>query len=209
MPTIRFLTPADYPDMCDILDKHTSGPGAYANDRTAAPSADFNWHAKWYIDTLFEAAMTNFFGYFDDEGRLAAFVCFIRWVNDTDISINIKVEDPTIDLPRAEGARWSDVTIDLINWGVGYFYSEGVTTFWTLMMSGQEAASFAAHENCILNQYGKEKVLSLPAGELPPEQYRRVQWMPIFQDSEIYKYTDPLPLSEYLKVENDPTGLAG
>ena len=112
MPTIRFLTPADYPDMCDILDLHTSGPGAYANDRNAPPSADFHRQSKWYIDTLFEAAMTSFFGYFDDEGRLAAFCCFIRWRNNTDITVNIKVENPSLDLPRAEGARWSDAMIE-------------------------------------------------------------------------------------------------
>ena len=209
MPTIRFLTPADYPDMCDILDLHTSGPGAYGNDRSAPPSADFNWQAKWYIDTLFEAAMSSFFGYFDDEGRLAAFACFIRWKNATDITLNIKVENPTLDLPRAEGARWSNATIDLMNWGVGYFWSEGVKTFWVLQIAGQEPASIPAHPNCILNQYQREKVLDIPAGQLPPEEYRRVQWMPIFQQSAIYKYTDPLPLDEYLKVQNDPTGDAG
>jgi hypothetical protein len=209
MPTIRFLTPGDIPDMWDILDQHSSGPSAYANDGSAPPSDRFQEHSRFYIETLFEAAMTNFFGYFDDEGRLAAFVCFIRWVNDTDISINIKVENPSLDLPRAEGARWSDATIDLINWGIGYFYSEGVTTFWTLMIDGQEGASFASHENCILNQYQRKKVLSLAEGELPTQQYRRVQWMPIWQASAIYKYTDPLPLEEYLKAKNDPIGLAG
>ncbi|MGX9944856.1 hypothetical protein ACTG4Q_20540 [Bradyrhizobium denitrificans] len=209
MPTIRHLTPADYPDMCDILDLHTSGPGAYANDRSAPPSPEFHAHAKWYIDTLFETPISHFFGYFDDEGRLAAFCCFIRWATDTDVTVNIKVENPSIELPRAEGARWSDASIDLVNWGVGYFWSEGVTTFWSLQIEGQEAASFSAHPNCMLNEYQREKVMDLPAGQLPPEEYRRVQWMPIFQAAAIYKYSDPLPLREYLKVKNDPTGDAG
>jgi hypothetical protein len=209
VPTIRFLTPADYPDMCDILDQHSSGPGAYANDPNAPPSADFHWQSKWYIDTLFEGAMTSFFGYFDDEGRLAAFCCLWRWLDNHNITINIKLENPALDLPRAEGARWSDATIDLVNWGVGSFWSEGVTTFWTMQIVGQEAASFTAHPNSMLNQYEREKVMDLPAGQLPPPEYARVQWMPIFQDAEIYKYTDPLPLQEYLKVQNDQTGDAG
>jgi hypothetical protein len=205
MPTIRFLTPADYPDICDILDLHTSGPGAYCNDRSAQPTADFHSHAKEYIDTLFYHGMTTFFGYFDDQGRLAAFCCFLRWLTNTDVTISLKVENPALDLPRAEGARWSDATIDLVNWGIGSFWSEGVTTFWTQQIVGQEAAVFAAHPNCMINQYQREKVMDLPAGQRLPEEYRRISWMPIFADSVIYKYTDPLPLPEYLKVENDQT----
>ncbi|MGC0389180.1 hypothetical protein [Bradyrhizobium sp. USDA 241] len=209
MPTIRFLTPADYPDICDILDQHTSGPGAYANDRDAPPSQYFHDHAKEFIDRMFFEAMSNFYGYFDDEGRLAAFCLFVRWENVTDITISIKVENPSLDLPRAEGARWSDATIELVNWGIGYFWSEGVTTFWTLQMRGQEPASFMAHPNCILNQYQREKVLDLPAGTRPPAEYSRVTWKLLFQDASIVKYTDPLPLAEYLKAKNDPTGDAG
>lgn len=209
MPSIRHLTPADYADMCDILDQHSSGPGAYANDRNATPSPDFHRHSKWYIDYLWDKQMANFFGYFNDEGQLAAFICFVRWLNATDVTINIRVENPSLDLPRAEGTRWSDAANDLVNWGVGYFWSEGIKTFWSLQIKGQEEAGFTAHPNCLLNQYQREKVMNLSAGELPPEALRRVQWMPIFQESAIYKYTDPLPLAEYLKVDNDPTGDAG
>jgi hypothetical protein len=204
MPTIRYLTPADYQDMCDILDKHVSGPGAYCNDRSAAPSADFDRHSKWYIDTLFAAAMTDFFGYFTDQGKLAAFCCFVRWT-PKDVIANIKVEDPSIDLPRAEGARWSDAMIDLVNWAVGAFWSEGYSTFWTLQTEGQEAASFPAHPNCILNQYERVKVMDIAAGKVAPEEYRRVHWMPVFQNLTMFKYTDPLPLDQYLKVKNAQT----
>ncbi|MEY9575898.1 hypothetical protein ABIE88_003474 [Bradyrhizobium diazoefficiens] len=209
MPTIRFLTPGDIPDMWDILDQHSSGPGAYANDPDAPPSSYFHDHAKEFIERMFYEAMSNFFGYFDDEGKLAAFCLFVRWANNTDITVSIKVENPSLNLPRAEGARWSDATIDLVNWGIGYFWSEGVTTFWTLLIKGHEAAGFTVHQNCLLNQYQREKVVDVPAGTRPPAEYSRVHWKLLYQDAEIFKYTDPLPLAEYLKVENDPTGLAG
>lgn len=209
MPTIRVLTPGDIPDMWNILDKYSSGPGAYCNDPNAEPSPYFQEHARLFIDTMFAEAMSTFFGYFDDEGQLAAFCLFVRWANDSDITISIKVEDPTLNLPRAEGARWSDATMDLVNWAVGWFWSEGITAFWTLGIAGQEAAGFPAHPNCILNQYQRQKVVDVPAGTKPPQEYSRVHWLVLFQDATIFKYSDPLPLADYLKVENDPTGDAG
>jgi hypothetical protein len=79
MPTIRFLTPADFGDMCDIIDKHSSGPGAWCNDETApVQSAErFRQAAKDHVDQCFFHGMAHFWGYFDDAGKLVAWTLFV------------------------------------------------------------------------------------------------------------------------------------
>jgi hypothetical protein len=208
MPTIRFLTPADSADMCDIIDKHSSGMGAWCNDPAAPPKENFRKFAKEHVDLCFDHAMTNFWGYFDDTGKLVSWVNFIRWVDNTNITIRSVIEDPEANRPRQEGAIWSDAAIDLVNWGIGYFWSEGIPIFWCRLFSGKEDRHYSAHPNCMLTDYHREKVLFLKGGELPPPEYRRVTWKPFDDDTAIYRFSDPLPLAAYLESANDPTGNA-
>jgi hypothetical protein len=208
MPMIRFLTPADYADMCDIIDKHSSGLGAWCNDPTAPEKPNFRRLAKDQVDLCFEHAMSNFWGYFDDAGKLVAWVNFIRWLDNTNITIRSVIEDPDAGLPRQDGAVWSDAAVDLVNWGIGFFWSEGVENFWCRMYAGKEHRHVSAHPNCMLTEYQRSKVYFIPAGEQPPPEYRRVSWSPFDDPTVIYRFSDTLPLLAYLESANDPTGNA-
>ncbi|WP_316200894.1 MULTISPECIES: hypothetical protein [unclassified Bradyrhizobium] len=199
MPTIRFLTPADFGDMCDIIDKHSSGMGAWCNDPTAPVRAYFRRLAKDHVDQCFGHGMTNFWGYFDYAGRLVSWVNFIRWADDTNITIRSVIEDPDAALPRQDGAVWSNAAVDLVNWGIGYFWSEGVSAFWCRMFAGKEDRHISVHPNCMLIEYQREKIVDIPGGKLPPEEYRRVSWSPFDDDTAIYRFSDPLPLAAYLE----------
>lgn len=197
MPTIRFLTPADYADMCDIIDKHTSPASAWCNDRSAPERPNFRMIAKDHLYLFFQQNMAFFWGYFDDAGRLVAWVHFSRWADMTNITIRTVIEDPEAGLPRAAGASWSDAVIDLVNWGIGHFWSEGVEYFWSRVYVGREALHISRHPNCLLSNYWAEKVLDVPADTLPPPEYYRVSASPIGNDTMIYRFKDPLPLAAY------------
>ncbi|BBZ94328.1 hypothetical protein BRDID11004_47690 [Bradyrhizobium diazoefficiens] len=205
MPTIRFLTPADYADMCAIIDKHSSGPGAWCNDKAAPAAQNFRQLAKDHVDLCFGEAMSNFWGYFDDAGKLVAWTLFIRWQDSDNITIRLLIEDPDADLPRADGAVWSEAAVDLVNWGIGYCWTEGVSFFWSRIYAGREANHVSDHPNCMLGQYQKEAVLAVAKGALPPPEYRRVSWSPVDYDTTICKFTDPLPLAQYLEDQNAQT----
>ena len=206
MPTIRFLTPADYDEMCAIIDKHTSGAGAWCNDTSAPPAQNFRQLARDHVDQCFGQPMSNFWGYFDDDGKLVAWTFFVRWADMTNVTIRLLVEDPEADLPRADGAAWSDAAIDLVNWGIGYFWSEGVECFWSRIYEGREAHHVSANPNSMLTEYGREDVMVVPVNTLPPPEYRRVSWSPIDYETTITRFKDPLPLPAYLESANDPIG---
>ncbi|MEH2517495.1 hypothetical protein V1279_003068 [Bradyrhizobium sp. AZCC 1610] len=205
MPTIRFLTPADFADMCDIIDKHSSAAGAWFNDRSAPATANFRQLAKDHAWLCFTQPMSNFWGYFDDAGKLVAWVLFNRWLDLTNITLRLVIEDPDANLPRADGAIWSDAAIDLVNWGVGYFWSEGIECFWARLYLGRESFHVSRQPNCLLSTYEAEAVLIVPAYRVPPEGYRRVSWAPVGDHTMIYKFKDPLPLAAYEESFNDPT----
>ncbi|WP_315729793.1 hypothetical protein [Bradyrhizobium sp. SZCCHNRI2010] len=199
MPTIRFLTPADFGDMCDIIDKHSSGMGAWCNDPSAPEKSDFRQLAKDHVDLCFEHAMSNFWGYFDDSGKLVSWVNVTRWADDKNITIRSVIEDPSAGLARQDGAVWSDAAVDLVNWGIGFFWSEGVSAFWCRLYAGREDRHVSAHPNCMLTQYSREKVIDIPAGQQPPKEYQRVTWSPFGDDTAIYRFSDSLPLAAYLE----------
>ncbi|MGJ4945060.1 hypothetical protein ACQR1W_31155 [Bradyrhizobium sp. HKCCYLS1011] len=199
MPSIRYLTPADYDDMCAIIDKHSSGPGAWCNDRGAPAAANFRKLAKDHVDLCFGEAMCHFWGYFDDGGHLVAWTLFVRWLDSANITIRLLIEDPEANLSRADGAIWSDAAVDLVNWGVGFFWSEGVSCFWSRLYAGRETNHVSAHPNCMLGQFKKETVLTVAKGELSPPEYRRVTWSPVDYGTTICKFSDPLPLKDYLE----------
>lgn len=209
MPTIRHLTPFDLDDMHAIIDKHSSGVGAWCNDPSAPARPDFRNFAKAHIDRLFPQAMAHYFGYFDDAGRLVAWTGLHRWVDNTNITVSTFIEDPDANLPRGSGCVWSDAVIDLVNWGVAYFWSEGVEYFWSRVYAGKEDRHPFSHPNCLLNSCEAERMCFIPAGELTPPEYRRVSWVRVGDDSMIYRFKDPLPLAAYLESANDPTGNAG
>jgi predicted RNA methylase len=73
VPKIRELTPADYADMCDIADTHSSPASAYQNRFDAPEFQNFPTICKDYIWSIFQHSQSNFFGYFTDEGKLVAF----------------------------------------------------------------------------------------------------------------------------------------
>lgn len=199
MPTIRFLTPADTADIYAMIEKFTSGMGAWCNDPSAPARSDFQRFAKEHVDQCFEQPMSNLWGYFDDAGQLVAWVNYIRWQDNSNITIRTVMEDPDAGLSRADGAVWSDAAIDLINWGIGHFWSEGVENFWCRLYAGKEDRHPSAHPNCMLTSYVREKVLEVKAGDVPPEEYRRVSWSAFGDDTAIYRFSDPLPLADYLK----------
>ncbi|WP_316207386.1 hypothetical protein [Bradyrhizobium sp. SZCCHNR3118] len=199
MPSIRFLTPADYADICDIIDKHGSGRGAWCNDTTAPERRQFRQLAKDHMDLCFYHAMSNFWGYFDDAGKLVSWVNFTRWIDNTNVTIRSVLEDPDAGLARQAGAVWSDATVDLVNWGIGFFWSEGVSAFWCRLFSGYESRHISAHPHCLLSEYQREKVVDLPGGQKPPAGYQRVTWSSFDDDTAIYKFSDPMPLAEYLE----------
>jgi hypothetical protein len=209
MPTIRHLTPFDLDDMHAIVDKHSSGVGAWCNDPSAPPRSDFRSFAKAHIDQLFPQAMSHYFGYFDDDGKLVAWSGFHRWVDNTNITVSTFIEDPDANLPRGSGSVWSDALIDVVNWGVGYFWSEGVECFWSRVYAGREDRHPFSHPNCLLNSYRAESMCFMRGGQPTPIEYRRVSWVCVGDDSMIYRFKDPLPLAAYLEGENDPTGNAG
>ncbi|WP_315768359.1 MULTISPECIES: hypothetical protein [unclassified Bradyrhizobium] len=199
MPKIRFLTPADFGDMCDIIDKHSSGMGAWCNDPEAPTKQNFRQLAKDHVDLCFEHAMSSFWGYFDDSGKLVSWVNFTRWADNDNITIRSVIEDPEAALPRQDGAAWSDAAVDLVNWGIGFFWTDGISTFWSRLFAGREDRHISAHPSCMLTQYAREKVVDIPGGQRPPQEYQRVTWSSFDDATAIYRFNDPLPMAAYLQ----------
>jgi hypothetical protein len=191
MPTIRFLTPADFGDMCDIIDKHSSGPGAWCNDETATvQSAErFRQAAKDHVDQCFFHGMAHFWGAFDDAGKLVAWTLFVRWPDHTNITLRLLIEDPQAGLQRADRAVWSDAAVDLVNWGLNYFRPQGVDCFWARLYNGREDRHISLHPKCLLREYKRENVAAVPSGTIPPEEYRRVSWLSVDYDTTICRFT--------------------
>src|ERR1700754_4204290 len=100
MPSIRILTPADFWDICYIIDKHTSGAGACCNDPNAPARPNFAQLTKNNLNLLFEQPMTFVFGYDDDAGNLVAWCCLNRWADPDNITIRMVMEDPQAGLPK-------------------------------------------------------------------------------------------------------------
>jgi hypothetical protein len=205
MPTIRFLTPHDYEDMCAVVEKFTSSTGAWCNDPSVPARPDFPRLATEHLWTCFPEAMSNFWGYFDDAGKLVAWTGFRRWLDNKNITISHVIEDPDANLPRGDGWHWSEAAVDLVNWGIGYFWSEGVECFWCRLYAGREQLHISNIPNCLLSNCKREKVLDIPPGTIPPPEYQRVTWSRVGDNTAIYRFTDPLPLAAYLESANDPT----
>ncbi|MGJ4953020.1 hypothetical protein [Bradyrhizobium sp. HKCCYLS20291] len=199
MPTIRYLTPADYDDICAIIDKHSSGPGAWCNDSSAPAAPNFRKLAKDHVELCFPQPMSNFWGYFDDSGKLVAWTMFVRWADHDNVTVRLLIEDPEADLPRANGAVWSDAAVDLVNWGIGSFWCEGVSCFWSRTYAGREARHVSVHPNCLLAEYERRDVLKLPVNTVSPDEYRRVTWSPVDYETTICRFNDPRPLKDYLE----------
>lgn len=208
MPTIRKLTTDDLPAIHAMIDKHTSGAGAWCNDRTAPARPDFAQLTKDNLDILFGHAMTFLFGYCDDSSNLLAWTCFNRWLDNDNITIRQVMEDPQANLSRGAGQTWSDAAVDTVNWAIGWFWSEGVKTFWSRVYSGRETMHIFHHPNCQLSGYTSSKVIDIPARTKPPQEYNRVSFSSLGDDTSIYRYDDPLPLAQYLEEQNAQTGNA-
>jgi hypothetical protein len=208
MPTIRLLTPADLPLVEAMVDVHTSGAGAWCNDRTAPARAPFAQLTKDNINILIAEAMTFLFGYFTDDGHLVAWTLFNRWLDNDNVTIRQLMEDPTATLTHATGQTWSDEAVDLVNWAMGWFWTEGVSCFWSRVYTGRETMHISRHPNSQLSEYTAAKVIDVPAQTKPPDQYNRVSFSSLGDNTSIYQFTDPQPLAQYLKDQNATPGNA-
>ncbi len=210
MPNIRFLTPLDYADMCDIVDTHDGPQSAYHNNFDAPAVPGWRDDVKWFLWENFTQPCANIFGYFDDEDRLVAFAMFVRWLDYDNFTMSVRMENKNLNLPRrTDESRYSEALVDLTNYGLGYFRSEGHEFVWAQHF-GTDGLTIADEPNCILSTYIRHAILELPANTKPPAEYHRVAWVTNPEPSIIYCFEDPMPLHTFTERDTrvfnfDPT----